>query len=119
MNGERRILAHVEIDSRNRVGRYGVDTRGFEEFLAALDLLSPDVELIVIDEIGKMELFSDRFKSFVRAALNSDKHVLASISLKGNQFIREIKQRLDVHLLEVTHDNRDRLPETIVKGLKT
>ena len=119
LNGKRRILAHVEIDSRHRVGRYGVDTRGFEEFLAALDLLNPDVELIVIDEIGKMELFSDRFKSFVRAALNSDKHVLASISLKGNQFIREIKQRLDVHLLEVTHDNRDRLPEVIIDGLQT
>ncbi len=118
LNGARRTLAHVEIDSRNRVGRYGVDTNGFEEFLAALDLLNPDVELIVIDEIGKMELFSDRFKSFVRAALNSDKQVLASISLKGSEFIREIKQRLDVHLLEVTHDNRDRLPEVIIDGLQ-
>jgi len=119
LNGERRTLAHVEIDSRHRVGRYGVDTNGFEEFLAALDLLNPDVELIVIDEIGKMELFSDRFKSFVRTALNSDKQVLASIPLKGNEFIREIKQRLDIHLLEVTHDNRNRLPEAIMEGLQT
>ena len=116
LNGECRILAHVEIDSRNRVGKYGVDTPGFEEFLAALDLLNPDVELIVIDEIGKMELFSDRFRSLVRSALNSDKQVLASISLKGNEFIREIKQRLDIHLLEVTHDNRNRLPEVIIAG---
>jgi len=119
LNGERRILAHVEIDSRHRVGRYGVDTRGFEEFLAALGLLNPDVELIVIDEIGKMELFSDRFRSLVRAALNSDKQVLASISLKGNEFIRKTKQRSDVHLLEVTHDNRNRLPEVIINGLQT
>ncbi len=118
LNGERRTLAHVEIDSRNRVGRYGVDTNGFEEFLVTLDLFNPDVELIVIDEIGKMELFSDRFKSFVRTALNSDKQVLASISLKGNEFIREIKQRLDIHLLEVTHDNRDRLPEAIIEGFR-
>ncbi len=84
-----------------------------------MDLLSQDVELIVIDEIGKMELFSDRFRSLVRNALNSDKQVLASIPLKGNEFIREIKQRLDVHLLEVTHDNRDRLPEVIIDGLQT
>jgi len=119
LNGERRTLAHVEIDSRHRVGRYGVDTNGFEEFLETLDLLNPDVELIVIDEIGKMELFSNRFQSLVRDALNSEKQVLASISLKGNEFIREIKQRLDVHLLEVTHDNRDRLPEIIIDGLQT
>jgi nucleoside-triphosphatase len=117
LNGERRILAHVEIDSRHRVGRYGVDMRGFEEFLSALDLLNPDVELIVIDEIGKMELFSGRFQNLVRAAMNSDKQVLASISLKGNEFIREIKQRSDTHLLEVTHNNRNCLPETIVEEL--
>ncbi|MBW1754435.1 MAG: hypothetical protein JRJ46_15475 [Deltaproteobacteria bacterium] len=51
--------------------------------------------------------------------MNSDKQVLASIPLKGNEFIREIKQRLDVHLLEVSHGNRDRLPEVIMEGLKT
>ncbi|MBE9543071.1 MAG: AAA family ATPase [Proteobacteria bacterium] len=119
LNGERRTLAHVEIDSQHRVGRYGVDTNGFDEFLATLNLLNPDVELIVIDEIGKMELFSNRFQTLVRNALNSDKQVLASISLKGNEFIREIKQRLDIHLLEVTHDNRNRLPEAIMEGLQT
>ena len=119
LNGERRTLAHVEIDSQHRVGRYGVDTNGFDEFLATLNLLNPDVELIVIDEIGKMELFSKRFRSIVCDALNSDKQVLASIVLKGDEFIREIKQRLDIHLLDVTHGNRDRLPEAIVEGLQT
>jgi len=119
LNGERRTLAHVDIDSRNRVGRYGVDTNGFEEFLETLDLLNPDVELIVIDEIGKMELFSKRFRSLIRSALNSDKEMLASITLKGNEFILEIKQRLDIHLLEVTHGNRDHLLEEIVEGLCT
>jgi nucleoside-triphosphatase len=118
LNGDRRILAHVEIDSRHRVGRYGVDTRGFEEFLSALDLLNPDVELIVIDEIGKMELFSGRFRNLVRAVMNSDKQVLASISMKGNEFIMEVKQRSDTHLVEVTHNNRNRLVETIVEELK-
>jgi nucleoside-triphosphatase len=73
----------------------------------------------VIDEIGKMELFSKRFRSIVCDALNSDKQVLASISLKGDEFIREIKQRLDIHLLDVTHGNRDRLPEAIMEELQT
>ena len=118
LNGERKILAHVDIDSRHRVGKYGVDTKGFEAFLATLDLLSPDAELIVMDEIAKMELFSQRFKSLVRNAFNSDKQVLASIAMKGDAFIREIKQRSDVQLLEVTHENRNRLAEAIVKGFK-
>ena len=117
LNGGYRTLAHVEIDSRHRVGRYGVDIDGFEEFLATLDLLNPDVELIVIDEIGKMEFFSYRFRSLVCDALSADKQVLATIPLKGNEFIREIKQRLDIKLLEVTHANRDRLPAAIVERL--
>ena len=115
LNGEHRILAHVEFNSQQRVGRYGVDTAGFEEFLRTIDLLHPDVDLIVIDEIGKMELYSKYFRSLVTTALNSDKQVLASISMKGNEFILETKQRIDIHLLEVTHGNRDSLPEDIIE----
>ena len=74
------------------------------------------VELIVIDEIGKMELFSNRFRSLVRDVLNSDKQVLATIALKGEPFIQEIKQRSDIHLVEVTQDNRERLLEAVVEG---
>jgi nucleoside-triphosphatase len=71
----------------------------------------------VIYEIGKMELFSNLFRNLVCDALNADKQVLATIPLKGNDFIQGIKQRLDIHLLEVTHANRDRLPEAILEGL--
>lgn len=117
LNGKRRTLAHVDIHSRYRVGKYGVDTLGFEKFLETLDLLNPDVELIVIDEIGKMELFSNHFRSLASDALNSDKQVLASISIKGNEFIRVIKQRSDIRLFEVTRENRDHLTEVILERL--
>ena len=80
-------------------------------------MLNPDVELIVVDEIGKMELLSNRFRRLVREVLNSDRQVLASIALGGERFIREIKQRPDVHLLEVAQGNRERLPETMMEGL--
>ena len=116
LDGARRILAHVNIYSQHKVGKYGVDTKGFEEFLENLELLSPDVELIVIDEIGKMELFSNRFRSLIHDVLNSDKQVLASIALKGEGFIREIKQRSDIQLMEVTRGNREQLSEAILEG---
>ncbi|MCP4263220.1 MAG: hypothetical protein GY774_37780 [Planctomycetes bacterium] len=54
LNGGCRTLAHVDIDSQHRVGRYGVDKGGFEEFLATLDLLNPDVELIGYHRICKV-----------------------------------------------------------------
>jgi len=116
LNGDRRILARVDIDSRHRVGKYKVDTDGFEEFLENLELLNPDVELIVIDEIGKMELLSNRFRSLIRDVLASDKQLLATIALGSEGVIQEIKRRSDIHLLEVTQANRERLPEAIVEG---
>jgi nucleoside-triphosphatase len=117
LNGERRRLAHVDIRSDQGVGRYGVDTAGFETFLETLDLRNPDVKLIVIDEIGKMELFSNRFRILVRDVLNSDKQLLASITMGGGGFIAQIKQRPDVRIFEVTRDNRDQLLEAMVERL--
>ena len=114
LNGKRRILAHKNIRGQHEVGKYGVNTTGFEEFLETLDLLNPNVELIVIDEIGKMELFSTRFRNLVGDILGSDKQLLASISMKGGQFIQAIKQRPDIHLFEVTHENRNRLPDLLL-----
>lgn len=114
MNGSRAILAHTNIHSRHRVARYGVDIDGFEAFLAALDLMNPDAGLIVIDEIGKMELFSQGFRRLVHDVLKTDKPMLATISLTGNAFIRDIKRRPDIHLLEVTPANRNDLVEAIV-----
>lgn len=114
LDGRRSILAHVSIESPHRVGKYGVDASGFEEFLHRLDLLNPDVELIVIDEIGKMELFSKRFRTLVREILDSDNQVLATIALHGEAFISQIKRRPDIHLVELTRTNRDHLLETIV-----
>jgi nucleoside-triphosphatase len=116
LNGARRILAHVNIKSPHRVGKYGVDTDGFEDFLEAMAFLDPHIKLIVIDEIGKMELFSNRFRRLIRNVLNSDKQLLASLALKGTGLIRELKQRPDIHLVEVTHFNREYLPGVILEG---
>jgi nucleoside-triphosphatase len=114
LKGERRILAHVGLESRHRVGKYGVDTPGFEVFLEKLGLFNPNVQLIVIDEIGKMELFSKRFRTLVLEALGTNKSLLATIALKGERFIQKIRQRPDVNLLTVTHDNRDHLLSEII-----
>jgi nucleoside-triphosphatase len=112
--GRERVLAHVDLSGPARVGRYGVDVAAIDA--VAAESLAPDraVELYVVDEIGKMECFSQRFVAAMRALLDSDRRVLATIARKGAGFIAEVKRRGDAELLEVTARSRELLPEEIV-----
>ena len=115
LGGKKGILAHVDIRSSFRVGKYGVDIHGFEGFLAAIPLHDTAIDLIIIDEIGKMECFSRTFTNMIRTILDSDKVVIASVALKGSGFIQEVKGRADITLIEITHRNRDSLCNEITR----
>ncbi|WP_407079724.1 nucleoside-triphosphatase [Candidatus Hakubella thermalkaliphila] len=74
---------------------------------------------MIIDEIRKMECLSPKFKNRIKAILNSEKLVLATIALKGSGLIEEIKRRQDIKLFEMTQDNRYSLLLEILKETKT
>ena len=109
LGGGRQILAHVGIRGPHRVSRYGVDVEGFESFLASIPFSSPDARLVIIDEIGKMECFSGRFRRIVQEVLDSTTPCVATIGLKSVPGLEEIRSRADVQLVEVTKANRDGL----------
>lgn len=111
--GRRSTLSHVSVSSRHRVGRYGVEVVGFEHFLEAIDFHRARARLIIIDEIGRMELFSEKFRRLLKQVLDSSKPVVATIALKGTGPIEEIKHRRDSTLIELTVKNRDSLGETL------
>jgi nucleoside-triphosphatase len=111
LGGKSCTLADTSIRSRWRVGRYGVDVSAFEAL--AVSELNRDADLYVIDEIGKMECFSDRFVGAARAALDGPMPVIATVAASGGGFIREVKAREDVEILEVTAENRDVLPSRL------
>lgn len=118
LRGGRGVLAGVAVASPFRVGRYGVDVRGFEKFLAKLDLNDTRHRILVIDEIGKMECFSDKFIRLLDGALASDRLVIATIALKGGGFIAEVKKRADVDLYDITRENRDLLVPKMVDRVR-
>ncbi len=112
--GRKRVLAHVDIDSRHRVGRYGVDVVGLDEI--AEETLAPDhaTDVYLVDEIGKMECFSVRFRAAMRSLLNSGQPLVATVALHGSGFIAEVKDRVDVEIWEATRENRNEMPDQIV-----
>ena len=117
--GSQLVLSHVSHPGPNRVSRYGIDVQGFERLLEELDLRHSPAPLIIIDEIGKMECFSRRFIDDVTALLNSSKRLIATIALKGEGFIRQVKQRPDCRLVTVTRENRDRLASDLVAEVQS
>jgi nucleoside-triphosphatase len=90
-----------------------VDIKSFEDFLNSISFLNPLTRLIVIDEIGKMECLSGRFKKLLKEILDSEKWVIAAIALKGIGLIAEVKERKDIRLFEITKKNRDSLLKEI------
>lgn len=117
LDGREGILAHEKITGPNRVSRYGVSTTDLEAIgIPAITPASAE-EIIVLDEIGKMECASKAFKDAAWAALDSPNLVLGTIARKGVGFIARVKRRPDVKLFDVTTRNRDHLAGQILHEL--
>jgi len=105
LKGNQELLASINFPSHLRVGKYRVNLAGFEKIaLPALERALSDAELVVIDEIGKMELFSDLFQKLVIKALDSPKPLLATILQKSHPFAEQIKRRPDVVIYKVSRE---------------
>jgi nucleoside-triphosphatase len=118
LDGAEGTLASVGPGAGPSVGKYRVHVREFEELV--LPRLSPELtgaELFVIDEIGRMELFSRAFRDRVIELLARPTHLLATVAKKGKGFVEQLKSRNDVELIELTRENRDRLPEELARRI--
>jgi len=119
-SGASGILAHVSHKHGQRVGKYGVDIAALERLgVTALEEAIRMADVILVDEIGKMELFSDRFRASLLRALDSPKPVLATVMAYADPFVDTLKTRPDVQLIEVTQSNRDRLVDELVGTILT
>lgn len=113
------LLAHVDIAGGLKVGKYTVNVEDLEKVgVKSVERALREDDVIVIDEIGKMELFSNRFREMVDIALNGEKQVVATVALEGPPFIEEIKHKNDIHLIRLTKDNRDEVLEEVVRHLE-
>ena len=120
LNGHDAILAHVDNPSRYRVSKYGIDTANLDNIgVAAIERAVADSDLIVIDEIGKMELFSPRFREAVLKAIDSGKKVLGTIMFNPHPFADDIKRHPNVKVVELTRANHDQVLKEITDWIRT
>ncbi len=116
---EKEVFAHVDFEHRDSVGDYGVDIEALEKIsIPAIEkaITDENVNIIIIDEIGKMEMLSEKFCDIVIEALDSDKPIIVTLHKKSRTpLLQDVRRRDDIRILEVTPVNRNLLPYKIEK----
>ena len=95
----------VHLDDLDRIGAQAVEN-------------ALGCDLIVVDEVGPMELSSHRFVLAVEKAIASPKPMLVVLHQWSNHRLAK-KIRGSFRVLTVTRENRDSLADEIAKALKS
>jgi nucleoside-triphosphatase len=114
LDGKEAVLSHIDFPGTYRVGKYGVNLDNLERTgILSIEKAINNCALIVIDEIGKMELLSMRFRDVVLKALESNKPVLGTIMESSDPYTDRIKKLSSVKLLTVTVSNRSLIAQSL------
>jgi nucleoside-triphosphatase len=109
-------LAHVNQPTGPKVSRYKVNLNDLNVIGAgSIRDAVKNAQIVIIDEIGPMELFSQAFREAVVEAINSNKPLLGTLHFKARDpLINLIKNRDDAEIIEVTHENRTYLHNILI-----
>lgn len=114
--GKEGLLAHRHHCTGPEFGKYRICLRDLEEIgAAAIERAVAEAELIVIDEVGPMELKSPRFIAAVERALASEKHLLVTVHRASNHHLAyRIRHEVD-HLIRLTKSNREEKTQEVIR----
>jgi nucleoside-triphosphatase len=121
LDGREAVLAHKDIRGPDipRVSRYGVDVGALERVgVDALQRAMDAGKLVVVDEIGKMELFSQSFQETLVSAVLGPHHVLGTITAKPHPGADVFRYLAPVEIWEVDQRNRDGVPDRVLAWLR-
>lgn len=117
LEGEKAWLSHVDFPGPQRVGKYGVNLENLHRVALPAMAPRPGIDLIVVDEIGKMECLSPRFVEAMERLWTAPLPLLITVAQKGGGYIQRIKEKPEALLITVTPANRDTLPDRILELL--
>jgi nucleoside-triphosphatase len=120
LDGQEALMAHVKLrgKGRPRVGRYGVDVGAIERIgVSALRRAMQKGQIVIVDEIGRMELFCGPFKEAVLQAVSGPHTVVATAMIKPNSWVDGLKAMPRVQVWEVTTKNRDEMATKVIGWL--
>jgi nucleoside-triphosphatase len=117
LDGQKSWLSHVDFPGPHRVGKYGVSLDNLHRVALPALTPAPGVDLIVVDEVGKMECLSPRFLEAMDRLWDAPVPLLATVAQKGGGYIQRLKDKPGALLITVNPANRDGLPARILQLL--
>ncbi len=106
LDGRTVLLSHIDFNSPYRVGKYGVNIEGLEEVgVTALLRGQINCDLVVVDEIGKMEMLSLKFRSAIEEMIAANRRMLGTILLHHHTWSDIIKACPEVQLVMLNRNN--------------
>ena len=104
---ERRKFARIgNYNTPNKLGKYWIFLEGLEKIITNFETIPfQEIDIFIIDEIGKMELVSKKFQDFISSIFLSNLSIIATIGLT-------LKHPIKDHLLNIPNVklfNLDRL----------
>lgn len=117
--GATAFLSHVDFPGPYRVGKYGVNLENLHQVALPALKAGSDVDLIVVDEVGKMECLSARFVAALESLWRQPVPLLVTVAATGGGYIAHLKGKLDKTQFTVTTANRNVLPSRILELFKT
>ena len=108
------VLASVDLPGPPRVGKYGVDVAALERVgVPALEAAAASADVVLVDEIGKMEMASNRFRQAVESTLDAGCCVLGSILLAPHPWADAVKARPEVLVVGLMPGEREQAGERL------
>lgn len=112
VSGREEILASVEIKEKPRVSKYGVNVEGIDRIVAEFMKSFDKADVVILDELGKMEFYSEKFKEMVDKVFKSKKAIIAVVHRNlANRF----KDKGE--LIWVEREKLDEIKKEILKNL--
>ncbi|HYG58002.1 MAG TPA: nucleoside-triphosphatase, partial [Symbiobacteriaceae bacterium] len=113
---DRAVLARA---AEHTPRRYGIDPEALSLAVRALDGAMHEDSLVIIDEIGPLQMASPEFQDAVLRCFDGPGSLIATLGQWQDPLVDGLRTRPGVRVVEVTAANRQHLAEALPKWLST
>jgi nucleoside-triphosphatase len=118
LGGERGVLAHVELPGPPASGGTASISLLSSGWSSLRSRGAGERDVVIVDELGKMELSSRTFREGIEALLDRPVPFVATVQSASHPFTDALKRRRGIELLRVTTANRNELPDLLAARLR-